>query len=92
MLCFKAACLLFPNSGSDDISEASGIVVSLWNMTTGGARAACFSTARAELFKKVPGEGNRANVIVRGPSLVVTTPLEWWHVSWRTGNISELSH
>jgi len=45
---------------SDDISEASGIVVSLWNMTTGG-------------------QGNRANVIVRAPSLVVTTPLEWWH-------------
>ncbi|CAE7173969.1 unnamed protein product, partial [Symbiodinium pilosum] len=45
---------------SDNIAEASGIVVSLWNMTTGG-------------------EGNRATVIVRGPSLVVTTPLEWWH-------------
>ncbi|CAE7213674.1 unnamed protein product [Symbiodinium natans] len=45
---------------SDDIAEASGIVVSLWNMTTGG-------------------QGNRANVIVRGASMVVTTPLEWWH-------------
>lgn len=45
---------------SDDISEASGIVVSLWNMTTGG-------------------QGNRANVVVTGPSLVVNTPLEFWH-------------
>ena len=45
---------------SDDISEQSGIVVNLWNMSTGG-------------------KGNRANVIVTGPSLVVTTPLEFWH-------------
>ena len=45
---------------SDDISEASGIVVQLWNMSTGD-------------------QGNRANVVVTGPSLVVNTPLEFWH-------------
>lgn len=45
---------------SDDISERSGIVVSLWNMSTGG-------------------QGNRANVVVTGPSLAVNTPLEFWH-------------
>ena len=45
---------------SDDISERSGIVVSLWNMSSGG-------------------QGNRANVVVTGPSLVVNTPLEFWH-------------
>ncbi len=54
---FSSASICY---SSDDISERSGIVVSLWNMSTGG-------------------QGNRANVIVSGPSLVVNTPLEFWH-------------